>query len=134
MATASKPGRSSTGRAAARTGRVPSAGHGRFARNAMTRTQGMVRRRPPEPTGMKKVVAVVGGALPTAAAKKAAPSSKKGAAGGIALLAAAAGMAIKNRDKLSAMRHRGDGDSGSSDMQSTTRPNNTAMPPSTDSM
>ena len=39
--------------------------------------------------------------LPTAAAKKAAPSSKKGKAGGLALAAAAAGMAFKNRGKLS---------------------------------
>jgi hypothetical protein len=137
MATTTRTGRSSTGRAATRSTRSTSAGHGRFARNAMTRTQGMVRRKPPEPTGMKKVAGVVTAALPTAAAKKAAPSSKKGAAGGIALLAAAAGMAIKNRDKLSGMMHRGGTDpvaAGMSESTDTTQANNTAMPPSTSSL
>ena len=137
MATATRTGRSSTGRTATRSARTTSAGQGRFARNAMTRTQGLVRRKPPEPTGMKKMVGAVTAALPTAAAKKAAPSSKKGAAGGIALLAAAAGIAIKNRDKLSAMRHRGDTDpvaAGTSEGSQTTSANNTPMPPSTSSL
>jgi hypothetical protein len=100
----------------------------------MTRTQGLVRRKPPEPTGAKKVVSVITAALPTAAAKKAAPSSKKGAAGSVALLAAAAGMAFKNRDKLSGLMHRGNGQSDSTDVAATTRTNNTPMPPSASSL
>ena len=76
---------------------------GRYARAAAHRGQGLRRRKPPEPTGIKKVL---GSVLPGAAAKKAAPSSKKGKAGGLALAAAAAGMAFKNRGKLSELRHR----------------------------
>jgi hypothetical protein len=75
----------------------------RYARAASHRGQGLRRRKPPEPTGVKKVLSAV---LPGAAAKKAAPSSKKGKAGGLALVAAAAGMAFKNRDKLTRMRHK----------------------------
>ena len=138
---AHRAGRAPSGRAGAtRTTRrtsTSSAGQGRFARNAMTRTQGLVRRKPPKPTGMKKVTGVITAALPTAAAKKATPSSKKGAAGSIALLAAAAGMAIKNRDKLSRMTHRGGTDpvaAGMSESTDNTQANNTAMPPSTSSL
>jgi len=146
MATATRTGRSSTGRVAGRSStgrtaprstRTTSAGQGRFARNAMTRTQGLVRRKPPKPTGMKKVAGVITSALPTAAAKKATPSSKKGAAGSIALLAAAAGVAIKNRDKLGRMTHRGGTDpvaAGMSESTDTTQANNTAMPPNTSSL
>jgi hypothetical protein len=87
--------------------RRAAASQGRFARGAATsRGQGLRRRRPPEPTGMKKVL---GGILPGAAAKKAAPGPKKGAAGGLALIAAAAGMAFKNRSKLSQLRRRHSG-------------------------
>jgi hypothetical protein len=136
---AHRAGRAPTGRAGGTRpkGRTSSAGQGRFARNAMTRTQGLVRRKPPKPTGMKRVTGVITAALPTAAAKKATPSSKKGAAGSIALLAAAAGMAIKNRDKLSRMTHRGGTDpvaAGMSESTDNTQANNTAMPPSTSSL
>jgi hypothetical protein len=78
---------------------------GRFARaSGANRSQGLRRRRPPEPTGFKKVLGAV---LPAAAAKQAAPSSKKGKAGGLALAAAAAGVVFKNRDKLNQMRRGG---------------------------
>jgi hypothetical protein len=70
---------------------------GRYARAAAHRGQGLRRRKPSEPTGLKKMLSAV---LPAAAAKKAAPSSKKGKAGGLALAAAAAGVAFKYRDKL----------------------------------
>ena len=137
---AHRAGRAPSGRAGGTrttTGRTSSAGQGRFARNAVTRTQGLVRRKPPKPTGMKRVTGVITAALPTAAAKKATPSSKKSAAGSIALLAAAAGMAIKNRDKLSRMTHRGGTDpvaAGMSESTDTTQANNSAMPPSTSSL
>jgi hypothetical protein len=72
------------------------AGTGRYARGATNRTQGLRRRRQPQPTGVKKLLARV----PVRAAKQTAPSSKKGKAGGLALAAAAAGMAFKYRDKL----------------------------------
>ena len=93
MATQTKPRRAS------------SAPQGRFARGATAPSRGPVlrRRRPPEPTGLKKVM---GGIHPGAAAKKAGPNSKKGAAGGFALVAAAAGLVFKNRDKLAQLRHQ----------------------------
>jgi hypothetical protein len=74
---------------------------GRYARTTSTPrrfspAQGL-RRRQPEPTGIKKVVGKV---VPAGAVKKATPGSRKGKAGGLALVAAAAGMAFKNRDKL----------------------------------
>ena len=61
------------------------------------------RRRQPEPTGLKKVM---GSVLSADAAKKAAPSSRKGKAGGLALAAAAAGVAFKNRGKISGIRKK----------------------------
>ena len=83
-----------------RTGRASAPAQGRFARGAATsHTQGLRRRRQPEPTGIKKVISGV-----PAAGAKAMPGSKKGKAGGLALLAAAAGVAVKNRDKLSRLR------------------------------
>lgn len=118
-----------TGRPAMRTGRTSGAGQGRFARataGGTARSQGLRRRKPPEPTGMKKVLSAV---LPSAAAKKAAPSSKKGKAGGLALVAAAAGMAIKNRGKLSQMRHKGTG-ADTSPATTPTSVNTTPVPPS----
>jgi hypothetical protein len=81
--------------------RVPTTGRGRYMRSASTPRRRIptpgLRRRQPEPSGLKKVVTAI---VPASAAKKAAPSSKKGKAGGLALIAAAAGMAFKNRDKL----------------------------------
>jgi hypothetical protein len=82
------------------TGRRPA---GRYARASSHRSQGLHRRRQSKPSGVKGMLS---GLRPGAAAKKAAPSSKKGAAGGLALVAAAAGMAFKNRQKLSAMRRK----------------------------
>jgi hypothetical protein len=81
---------------------------GRYARSTSTPrrlspSQGLRRRRQPPPSGFKKVVSAL---LPAAAAKKATPSSKKGKAGGFALVAAAAGMAFKNRGKLSELRRK----------------------------
>jgi hypothetical protein len=87
--------------------RASSAPRGRFARGAATkRDRGPHRRRPPEPTGLKKVLSAV---LPGAAAKQAAPNTKKGAVGGIALVAAGAGLVFKKRDKLAQLRHRRSG-------------------------
>jgi hypothetical protein len=87
---------------------TPATGRGRFARGRTTPTRRPtptpgLRRRKPQQSGLKKVM---GSLMPTAAAKKAAPSSKKGKAGGLALAAAAAGMAFKNRDKLTQRLHR----------------------------
>ena len=91
-----------------RTGRSSGNGQGRFARSTSTPrrsgpAQGLRRRRQPEPTGVKKVMGTV---LSAGAAKKATPSSRKGKAGGVALAAAAAGMAFKNRGKISGMRKK----------------------------
>jgi hypothetical protein len=101
--------RRTTGAGQGRFGRTAGAPQGRFARSASTPrrsnpTQGLRRRRPPEPSGVKKVI---GAMIPASAAKKAAPSSKKGKAGALALVAGAAGMAFKNRDKLSELRRKG---------------------------
>jgi len=103
MATQTKSG------ATTRFGRTstPATGRGRFARGSSTprRTTPTtaLRRRKPQQSGIKKVMGAV---IPTAAAKKAAPSSKKGKAGGLALAAAAAGMAFKNRGRLTQMVHK----------------------------
>jgi hypothetical protein len=114
MPTATRPGR-----------RAPA--QNRYARAAAHRGQGLRRRKPPEKTGIKKVLSSV---IPGAAAKKAAPSSKKGKAGGIALAAAAAGVAFKNRDKLSQMRHKdGAGTTGTTGTTPVTGDNNVASPP-----
>jgi hypothetical protein len=66
-------------------------GPGRYARGAMNRTQGLRRRRRPQPTGVKGMLMRMPG---RAAATRAAPSSKKGKVGGLALAAAAAGAAF----------------------------------------
>jgi hypothetical protein len=101
----------------------------RYARAAAHRGQGLRRRKPPKPTGIKKVLGAAGSVLPGAAAKKAAPSSKKGKAGGLALAAAAAGMAFKNRDKLGQLRHK---DEGAPTGTTTPESNHTAtVPPAT---
>ena len=101
--------------AGTKTRRPSRAGHGRYARSTSTprrisTPQGLRRRRQPEASGLKKLMAAV---LPTAAARKATPSSKKGKAGGLALAAAAAGMALKNRDKISDLRRKRPGDGSS---------------------
>jgi hypothetical protein len=106
-----------------RTGRATRTSQGRFARSTSTPrrsspTQGLRRRRQPEPSGFKKVLGAV---LPAAAAKKATPSSKKGKAGGLALAAAAAGMAFKNRGKISELRHK-DSDATPSGMNNASTP------------
>ncbi len=101
----------------------------RYARAAAHRGQGLRRRKPPEPTGIKKVMSSL---VPGAAAKKAAPSSKKGKAGGLALAVAAAGVAFKNRGKLSELRHKDGGEPAA-----TTSPganNAAAQPPATPSI
>jgi hypothetical protein len=103
---------------------------GRSARSAATPrrnvpTQGLRRRRPPEPSGIKKLLGTL---LPAGAAKKAAPSSKKGKAGGLALAAAAVGVAYKNRDKLAQLSHK---DSRSDGAATPPGVNNAATPPAT---
>ena len=93
-----RPTRASA-QAGARFGRTPSrSGAGRFARSTATPRRSTpsvaLRRRQPQPTGVKKLAAAAG---------KAVPSSGKGKAGSAALVAAAAaaaGVALKNRDKI----------------------------------
>ncbi|HZB75528.1 MAG TPA: hypothetical protein VE526_04835 [Solirubrobacteraceae bacterium] len=115
----------------ARFGRTSSAattGRGRFARGTTTPRRSMpttaLRRRKPQQSTVKRAMSAI---LPAAAAKKAAPSSKKGKAGGLALAAAAAGMAIKNRGKLTQMVHK-DHDTATPRHDATT---NSVTPPST---
>jgi hypothetical protein len=80
----------------------------RFTRGtaAPARRTSLRPRRRSQPSGLKKLV---GGVLPTGGGKRAAKSSNKGALGGLgaALAAGAAGLAFKNRDKLSQLRNRG---------------------------
>ncbi|CAA9495139.1 MAG: hypothetical protein AVDCRST_MAG38-2832 [uncultured Solirubrobacteraceae bacterium] len=59
----------------------------------------------PEKSGMGKALSALGGLSGTKAAKKAPSRSAKPA--GFALLAGAAGLALKNRDKLMGLAHRG---------------------------
>ena len=125
MPTATRTGR---GRPAQGRHRAPAA-QGRYARAAAHRGQGLRRRRTNEPKGVKKMLGAVGSVLPGAAAKKAAPSSKKGRAGGLALAAAAAaGMAFKNRGKLSQLRKKDGGEPTGT--TSTPDGNHTATTPS----
>ena len=63
----------------------------------------ITRRKAKQPTGIAGALARL---LPTGAAAKATPGSKTGKAGGIAAMAAAAGVAYRNRDKLTAMLNR----------------------------
>jgi len=88
---------------------TPATGRGRFARGTTTPRRPLpatsLRRRKPQESTLQKAMHAV---LPAAAAKKAAPSSKKGKAGGVALAAAAAGMAFKNREKLTRMVRKDD--------------------------
>jgi hypothetical protein len=100
---------------------TPATGRGRFSRG---RTPGL-RRRKPQESGLKKAMSTI---LPTTAAKKAAPSSKKGKAGGLALAAAAAGMAFKNRGKLTQMVHK---DEDKSHRGAHDASNNSVTPPAT---
>ena len=119
--------RRATGTSQSRFGRTTATPRGRFARSAATPrrsspTHGL-RRRAPEPSGVRKVM---GAMLPTTAAKKAAPSSKKGKAGGLARVAAAAGVAFKNRGKLSELRRK-----DSPATPTSASGNNAAVPPAT---
>jgi hypothetical protein len=121
----------STGRTPARFGRTPSSPPARrFGRQGAPTTSGRFprpgtsasrprRKTPPRTSpfarvtgrkaaGKKKGLAgTIAGLLPTGAAAKATPSSKKGKAGGFLALAAAAGVALRNREKLTAMAGRG---------------------------
>jgi hypothetical protein len=111
--------------ASTRAGRTPTTG--RFGRSTPTPrrrvpVQGLRRRRQPQPTGLKKVMSAL---VPATAAKKATPSSKKGKAGGLALVAAAAGMAFKNRGKISEMRRK------QSDGGTPSSTSNASSPPAT---
>jgi hypothetical protein len=77
---------------------------------ASSRRPTIVTRRKPQKTGMAKMIEGVTGALPGAGAKKGASGGGKGRAAGLAVLAGAAGLALKNRDKLSGMvRSKGSG-------------------------
>jgi hypothetical protein len=88
-------------------------------------TLGRVRRRPPQKKGFAKVVS---GLLPTGAARKAAPSSRSGKFGGAAALAAAAGVAFRNRDKLSGLLSRGRGQEQVADTPLTSPATSPASP------
>jgi len=117
MAAPSRSGRARPARTSAR------GATGRHARSASTtrpsRPSARLRRRQPQPTGVKKVAAAAG---------KAVPSSGKGKAGSAALVAgavAAAGVALKNRDKLvNHVKQRTGGD----DKPPATPPVNAAPP------
>jgi hypothetical protein len=126
MAAPSRSGRARPARASV-PGRARTAGRpakpGRYARSTSTarRTRPSVglRRRQPQPTGVKKIAAAAGNAV---------PASGKGKAGSAALVAtaaAAAGVALKNRDKiLNQIKQRTSGD----DKPPATPPVNAAPP------
>jgi hypothetical protein len=111
-----------------RTSTAASSGRGRFARGTTTPRRRVpttaLRRRKPQQSTFKRTMSAF---VPAAAAKKATPSSKKGKAGGIALAAAAAGMAFKNRDKISQMVHK-DHDTATDRHDAST---NSVTPPAT---
>jgi|tagenome__1003787_1003787.scaffolds.fasta_scaffold19987161_1 hypothetical protein len=78
---------------------------------------GWIQRRQPEKSGVKKLIGGVGSALPgggkgrTKSSASAGKAKRGGAVGGLALLAAAAGVALKNRDKITS-RFSGDQSNG----------------------
>jgi len=75
------------------------------------------RRQPQKQSALKRAVSGLGGALPRTSRHASASSSKGrrrgGMVGGLAVLAGAAGLALKNRDKVTSMarRDRGHGTS-----------------------
>jgi hypothetical protein len=78
--------------------------------NDAATSEPIVTRRKPQKTGIAKVLGGVAGALPGAGKKKGASGGGKGRTAGLALLAGAAGLALKNRDKLTGMvRSKGSG-------------------------
>ena len=79
------------------------------------------RRKQPQKKGLATTLTSL---LPTGAAAKATPGSKKGKAGGFAALTAAAGLAFRNRDKLTSMLGRKD--------EAQDNPPVTPAPPTTD--
>ena len=112
---------------------TPRAGTGRFARPGAAQTRSSrfprtgapqarsgrmpsVRRKPPQKKGLASAIT---GMLPTGAASKATPNSKKGKAGGFAALAAAAGVAFRNREKLTAMLKKRQGGGQGADAPGT---------------
>jgi hypothetical protein len=91
--------------------RTSSAGTGRFTRSTQSRYAGpsnVLSRRtkpPKKQSGPAKVMSSLTGMLSGGAAKKKGSSHGKGkSAGGLAALAGIAGLAIKNRDKLTSLR------------------------------
>ena len=110
---------------ATRTQRTTRPTGGRFSRPAGTpanrpagrrstpssRRPTIVTRRKPQKSGMAKMFDGIAGALPGAGAKKGASrGGGKGRTAGLAMLAGAAGLALKNRDKLTGMvRSKGSG-------------------------
>jgi hypothetical protein len=70
---------------------------------------GWIQRRQPQRSGVQKVIGGLGSALPTAGKRRtkgtasSGKAKRRGAVGGLAFLAAAAGVALKNRDKITSM-------------------------------
>jgi hypothetical protein len=102
---------------------------------------GWMQRRKPQPQSrVNKAVSALTGALPGRGSGSAAkPASRRGKAGGLAVLAGAAGLAFKNREKLTGLLKRrgsktGEGDSattGAGDMTGTTPPAGAPSPAGT---
>jgi len=117
----SRPGTTQT-----RARRTPTRSGGRSTPTAFGRVSGR------KSKSQKGIGGALAGLLPTGAAAKATPSSKTGKAGGFAAVAAAAGVAFRNRDKLTAMinRKRG-GEGGSETPLTTSAPRTESAPPTT---
>jgi hypothetical protein len=129
----------STPRQGARFGRTsPSSSTGRFSRPGTSpsrgrRTTTRATSRMPALHGRtstakrkqrRSLGGMLAGLLPGRGASKATPGSKGGRAGGVALLAGAAGVAFRNRDKLTAMlqRKRGNAAEPETPAHAATRP------------
>jgi hypothetical protein len=117
--------RTGTGAPAGRFGRASRAPQpGRFSRQTASKPRPRVRgRKSKQQKG--GLAATLTGMLPTGAASKATPSSRKGKAGGFAALAAAAGVAFRNRDKLTGMLNRRRGGDESNATTAGTTPTTT---------
>jgi hypothetical protein len=100
-------------RQAASARRSPTAGRRTVPRQRVT-----IRRRPPQKSGLGKALEGLTGLLPASASKGRRGGAKRKGTAGVALLAGAAGLALKNRDKLTSLLGR----KGSSDEVSFEQP------------
>jgi hypothetical protein len=99
---------------------------------------GWIQRRQPEKSGVKKVIGGLGSALPAAGKRRTKGTASSGKAkrsgivGGLAFLAAAAGVAFKNRDKITSKLSSDRANTAHADSASRMRESSATAPGVTD--